>query len=117
MLGAAILIADINDTKSGLSSLSLSKTVPIGNSDAGSYFNNQVLSAVDYGVRCTFLVCLGRVVTHHWTDVKCARLVCKHYRRGGCGLGDDVFRSDKCPTCITFAQQGWRPLLCGYIHR
>lgn len=48
--GAAILIADINDTKSGLSSMKLSKTVAIGNSDAGSYFNNQVLSAVDYGM-------------------------------------------------------------------
>lgn len=53
-LGAAILIADINDTKSGLTSLNLPKTMAIGTSDAGSYFNNEVLSAVDYGVRYGF---------------------------------------------------------------
>lgn len=31
--------------------LQLSKKIPIGNSDAGSYFNTEVLSDVDYGVR------------------------------------------------------------------
>lgn len=31
--------------------MKLDKTIPVGNSDAGSYFNNQVLEAVDYGVR------------------------------------------------------------------
>ncbi len=44
-------MADINDTRSMLNDLQLSKTIPIGNSDAGSYFNNLVLEAVDYGVR------------------------------------------------------------------
>jgi hypothetical protein len=34
-----------------LSGLSLSKTIPVGTADAGSYFNNMVLQAVDYGVR------------------------------------------------------------------
>ncbi|KAJ3997684.1 glycoside hydrolase family 17 protein [Lentinula boryana] len=48
--GAAILIADINDTRSTLSEMNLSKTLPVGNSDAGSYFNTQVLEAVDYGM-------------------------------------------------------------------
>jgi len=38
-----------------LASLNLSKTIPVGNSDAGSYFNNKVMLAIDYGV-CTFLV-------------------------------------------------------------
>jgi len=33
-----------------LNSLSLSKTLPVGTSDAGAYFNNEVLGAVDYGV-------------------------------------------------------------------
>lgn len=33
-----------------LKGLSLSKTIPVGTSDAGSYFNTQVLEAVDYGV-------------------------------------------------------------------
>ena len=30
--------------------------LPVGNSDAGSYFNDQVLESVDYGVRTS----LGR---------------------------------------------------------
>lgn len=48
--GAAILTANIADTRSMLSSLNLPKTIPIGNSDAGSYFNTKVLEAVDYGL-------------------------------------------------------------------
>lgn len=48
--GAAILVADIQDTRDMLASLSLSKTILVGNSDAGSFFNTEVLSAVDYGV-------------------------------------------------------------------
>jgi exo-beta-1,3-glucanase (GH17 family) len=47
-LGAAQLLADIQDARSMLSSLNLS--IPVGNSDAGSFFNTQVLQAVDYGV-------------------------------------------------------------------
>jgi len=34
-----------------LASLNLGKTIPVGNSDAGSYFSNKVLESVDYGVR------------------------------------------------------------------
>jgi hypothetical protein len=49
--GAQILLANIQDTKSRLSSMNLSKKLMVGNSDAGSYFNTKVLSAVDYGVR------------------------------------------------------------------
>ncbi|KAG6819527.1 hypothetical protein H0H93_011030 [Arthromyces matolae] len=45
--GAAILIANIQDTRSMLSSMGVS--LPVGNADAGSYFNNEVLAAVDYG--------------------------------------------------------------------
>jgi len=48
--GAAILIANIDDTRSALAELSLPKTIPVGNSDAGSYFNTLVLEAVDYGL-------------------------------------------------------------------
>ncbi|KIY49437.1 glycoside hydrolase [Fistulina hepatica ATCC 64428] len=47
--GAGILIADINDTRSMLDGLGMSK-IPVGNSDAGSYFNDLVLEAVDYGM-------------------------------------------------------------------
>ncbi|CAA7266970.1 unnamed protein product [Cyclocybe aegerita] len=46
--GAQILIADIQDTRQMLSSIGVS--IPVGNADAGSYFNNQVLQAVDYGM-------------------------------------------------------------------
>ena len=49
--GADLLIVNITDTRNLLKSLGLS--VPVGNSDAGSYFNTKVLEAVDYGV------CLG----------------------------------------------------------
>ncbi|KAJ7261760.1 glycoside hydrolase superfamily [Mycena haematopus] len=47
--GAAILIGDINDTRSMMSDLSLAN-VTIGTSDAGSYFNTKILQAVDYGM-------------------------------------------------------------------
>lgn len=46
--GADLLIVNITDTRNLLKSLGLS--VPVGNSDAGSYFNTKVLEAVDYGV-------------------------------------------------------------------
>lgn len=46
--GADALIVNITDTRNLLKSLQLS--VPVGNSDAGSYFNNKVLEAVDYGM-------------------------------------------------------------------
>jgi len=49
-LGAAPLIADIQDTRNMLKSLSLDGKVPVGNSDAESYFNTQVLTAIDYGL-------------------------------------------------------------------
>ena len=48
--GAALLIADINDTKSNLTTLNLSKNLPVGTADAGSYFNTLVLEDVSYGV-------------------------------------------------------------------
>jgi len=52
-----MLIADIADTRTTLGSLALSKTLLVGNADAGSYFNTLVLKAVDYGVR-TLSFCL-----------------------------------------------------------
>jgi len=33
-----------------LAGMNLAKTLPVGNADAGSYFNNKVLAAVDYGM-------------------------------------------------------------------
>lgn len=48
--GAQLLIADIDDGKSNLTTLNLSKTIPVGTADAGSYFNTLVLEDVSYGV-------------------------------------------------------------------
>ncbi|KAN0093016.1 glycoside hydrolase family 17 protein [Tylopilus felleus] len=47
---AAMLLPWIQDTRSMITSLNLGKTIPVGNADAGSYFNNEVLAAVDYGM-------------------------------------------------------------------
>ena len=49
--GAQILIANIQDTRQMFASMNLSKTIPVGNSDAEAWFNTQVLGAIDYGVR------------------------------------------------------------------
>ncbi|KAJ8586018.1 glycoside hydrolase family 17 protein [Rhizopogon salebrosus TDB-379] len=46
---AAMLIPWINDTRSMLAGMGLSN-ITVGNADAGSYFNTQVLEAVDYGM-------------------------------------------------------------------
>lgn len=45
---AEFLITKIQDVRSMLSTLSLPKTIPVGNGDAGSYTNVQLLGAVDY---------------------------------------------------------------------
>ena len=47
-VGAQILLANIKDTQQMLTSMGVS--IPVGNADAGSYFNNQILSAVNYGM-------------------------------------------------------------------
>jgi len=46
--GAQILIGYINDTRTALSQAGIN--IPVGTSDAGSYFNTQVLQNVDYGM-------------------------------------------------------------------
>ncbi|KIM84163.1 glycoside hydrolase family 17 protein [Piloderma croceum F 1598] len=46
--GAQLLIADIDDTRSNLTSLDLPKELSVGTSDAGSYFNNEVMEKIDY---------------------------------------------------------------------
>ncbi|KAJ7653486.1 glycoside hydrolase family 17 protein [Mycena rosella] len=46
--GAALLLPNITDTISMISGLGLN--IPVGNADAGSYFNTEILSAVSYGM-------------------------------------------------------------------
>lgn len=48
--GSALLISNITDTRNKLKALNLPKTLPVGNSDAGSYFSTLVLEAIDYGM-------------------------------------------------------------------
>ncbi|KAJ3568721.1 hypothetical protein NP233_g5534 [Leucocoprinus birnbaumii] len=48
--GAQLLISNITDTVNMLNSLNLSPTIPVGNADAGAFFNTQVLGAVNYGM-------------------------------------------------------------------
>jgi exo-beta-1,3-glucanase (GH17 family) len=48
--GAQILISKIQDTQSSLKGLNLGKTLQVGTADAGAFFNNMVLAAVDYGM-------------------------------------------------------------------
>lgn len=37
-----------------LNSMTLKQHIPVGNADAGGFFNNEVLQAVEYGVRLLF---------------------------------------------------------------
>ncbi|KAI0351693.1 glycoside hydrolase [Trametes cingulata] len=48
--GAQLLIANITDTRNAVAALNLGKTLPIGTADAGSFFNTEVLQAVDFGM-------------------------------------------------------------------
>jgi exo-beta-1,3-glucanase (GH17 family) len=48
--GAQILVPWIQDMTNTLKSMNLNKHIPVGTSDAGSYFNTQVLEAVEYGM-------------------------------------------------------------------
>ncbi|KAH9482792.1 putative glucan endo-1,3-beta-glucosidase btgC [Psilocybe cubensis] len=49
-IGAQVLIDNIADTRAMLASLNLPKAIPVGNSDAGSYFSTKVLEKVEYGL-------------------------------------------------------------------
>lgn len=49
--GAQILVSYIQDTIQTIKGMNLPKHLPVGNSDAGAYFNNEVLAAVEFGVR------------------------------------------------------------------
>ncbi|KAJ7167457.1 glycoside hydrolase [Mycena filopes] len=46
--GAALLLPNITDTITMISGMGLN--IPVGNADAGSYFNTEVLQAVSYGM-------------------------------------------------------------------
>ncbi|CAE7136729.1 unnamed protein product [Rhizoctonia solani] len=50
LAAAAKLVEKIKDTRDMLAGMSLSKNLPVGTSDAGSYFNTPLLEAIDYGL-------------------------------------------------------------------
>ena len=54
LAGAQLLIANITDTRNMVTENGWN--IPVGTSDAGSYFNNEVLEQVDYGVSLS--ICL-----------------------------------------------------------
>ena len=97
--GAAILIPLIQDMTSTLKSMNLNKHIPVGNSDAGSYFSTQVLQVSEYGVR--FPV---RYIEGLFQDLlllldgKRSPLVWQRFNRSGRSVDLSVFRGAKCPT-------------------
>jgi hypothetical protein len=73
LTGAAILTEKIKDTRDTLAALNVGKTIPVGNSDAGFYFNTRVLEASDFGVKISlierfefFLPCDQLSNVHAW---------------------------------------------------
>ncbi|KAF8740088.1 hypothetical protein AX14_008721 [Amanita brunnescens Koide BX004] len=46
--GAALLVPNIQDMRTTIQGMNLN--IPIGNADAGAYFNNKILAAIDYGM-------------------------------------------------------------------
>lgn len=48
--GAITLKADIDDTRQMLTDMNLSTKIKVGNSEAGSFFNKEILSSIDYGM-------------------------------------------------------------------
>lgn len=83
--GAAILIGNIQDTISKIDALSLDKHIPVGTADAGSYFNTEVLEAVEYGVSVApgWIV---RVPKFGFVDVECPSVVRECLGRDGGGM-------------------------------
>jgi hypothetical protein len=73
--GAALLVPNIEDTRAMLKDMNLDKNIPVGNSDAGSYFNNKVLAAIDYGVCSLSLVWQQMMAILITIDGKCAPMV------------------------------------------
>jgi hypothetical protein len=65
---------------------SLGVSIPVGTSDAGSYFNNKVLAEVDYGVSFASQFTLSNDDPSPTIAVQRARVVRKCVSRAFCGL-------------------------------
>ena len=93
--GAALLIADIDDTKSNLTMLN--KTLPVGTADAGSYFNTLVLEDVSYGVS-HFRTTNDVLELNFLADVKRTSLVRQSVRNECSGLDSGILPNHQCRT-------------------
>jgi hypothetical protein len=63
-IGAALLLTNITDTINMLSGMGLS--IPVGNADAGSYFNTHILEAVSYGVSLGIFALVASDSCNRW---------------------------------------------------
>lgn len=77
--GAALLKANIDDTRTMITGMNLNKHLTIGTADAGAFFNTLVLQDVEFGV-CAFVhfnsyLCL--LIRALNLDVKRPSLVCE----------------------------------------
>jgi hypothetical protein len=95
--GAALLVADITDTRDMLGNLGLSKIPRVGTSDAGSYFNSIVLKAVDYGV-CSLWMHYSQkyLIRPSIVDGKCPSLVCQRQCRPVSRLDEFILFFKQC---------------------
>jgi hypothetical protein len=107
--GAAVLIADIADMRSTLAGLNLPKTVQVGNSEAGSYFNTLVLQQSDYGVRALHFRRQHKISGTDGgvavADEQCTPVVCEHDDRGRRVLDGGLLRDHERPTRGVVEQQ------------
>lgn len=74
---ASLLIPNITDTRTRIDNLNLPVVIPVGNGDAGGYFNEEVLAASDYGVcdfHISFLCSFG-------ADLPCDMRICSDGQR------------------------------------
>lgn len=89
----------------------LGVTLPVGNADAGSYFNNEVLAAVNYGVRNLVSHFIGQWALTVVADGECAPLVRERVRDGFCRLDSEFLPATGCSAGRKSVEQRH------YVHR
>ena len=100
--GAALLVPNIDDMRTAIQGMNLK--IPIGNADAGAYFNNKVLAAIDYGVRTMFSGFIFQI-SMTAIDGQRASMV---WRRSNCRCGTvdhDVLPKPRCRSSQSGSEQ------------
>jgi len=103
LTGGAILVEKIKDTRDALAALNIGKTIPVGNSDAGYYFNTRVLEASDFGVNFPRLTIWTFLTLR--SVVQCSCLVRQHKYCRFCTMGLQILWGNECCSCIAASQQ------------